>query len=390
MKRTACLTSLVLFLLATSSVRAGDIDGNRLAYLGSATAQLGVVGNAGLPVQYSESNLVANRAGLEASQIDPQLINAWGVTSCRLETERQESFEGSAQNSLFCVAAAGAGVVTIYTRSGLKIPLEVTIPAAPGLPPGTLGSPAGIVFNSTAEFVISKNGKSGPALLLIAALDGTISGWNPDVDATNAVTMVDYSANKPNRPFPAVYQGLAIGRDGHQRNVLYGVDGGGTARPPGSLSRRLRPGFCLARGSDSPFVRLLPSTEEGALEPRPPAEPAKDRPAPLASPGASCSCASSAKTSCSALAAAGARSWPSSPKGSRPGHSRAPRPANDRRLRPPATQRLLELRQDYTNLKVVATCEKADLGKTTVKLWGGSPSSIGSCRSRSRSGRTRS
>jgi len=43
MKRTACLTSLVLLLAATSRVRAGENDGDNLAYVVSATAQFGVV-----------------------------------------------------------------------------------------------------------------------------------------------------------------------------------------------------------------------------------------------------------------------------------------------------------------------------------------------------------
>jgi uncharacterized protein (TIGR03118 family) len=137
----------------------------------------------------------------------------------------RESFEGSDRDNLFCVADAFAGVATVYTHSGRSIPIVVTVPAAPGFP---AGSPAGIVFNPTSDFVISKNGKSGPAVLIFATLDGTISGWNPDVDATNAIIMVDYSLKKPNRPFPAVYTGLDIGRDSEGHNVIYAADSGNT------------------------------------------------------------------------------------------------------------------------------------------------------------------
>jgi hypothetical protein len=35
--------------------------------------------------QYVQSNLVANRTGLEAGNIDPHLLNAWGLTLCRME-----------------------------------------------------------------------------------------------------------------------------------------------------------------------------------------------------------------------------------------------------------------------------------------------------------------
>jgi hypothetical protein len=70
--------------------------------------------------------------------------------------------------------------------------------------------------------------KSGPAVLIFATLDGTISGWNPDVDATNAIIMVDYSVSEPTKPFPASYTGLAKGRDSQGRNVIYAADGGAT------------------------------------------------------------------------------------------------------------------------------------------------------------------
>src|SRR5262249_25152682 len=45
---------------------------------------------------------------------------------------------------------------------------------------------------------------SGPALFIFAAEDGTISGWNPQVDFTTAVLKVDNSATG------ALYKGLAL------------------------------------------------------------------------------------------------------------------------------------------------------------------------------------
>lgn len=185
--------------------------------------------------QYVQSNLVADPGGPPAANIDPHLFNAWGLTICQKErleghAGSQESFEGSDRDSLFCVASAfsgfvtGTAVATVYTRSGQKIPIEVTVPPGLGGPP--FGVPAGIVFNTTSEFVISENGKSGPAVLMFATLDGTISGWNPDVDATNAILIHDYSVSEPNKPFAASYSGLTMGRDSKGRNVLYAADGG--------------------------------------------------------------------------------------------------------------------------------------------------------------------
>jgi uncharacterized protein (TIGR03118 family) len=114
-------------------------------------------------------------------------------------------------------------VSTIYGRHGKPNPLVVTIPAAPGL---GIGSPTGMVANPTSEFVISKNGKSAPALFIFDSVDGTISGWNPAVDPDNAVIVVDFSKAKPKRRFPAAYYGLTVGTGGKGQTILYAADGG--------------------------------------------------------------------------------------------------------------------------------------------------------------------
>jgi uncharacterized protein (TIGR03118 family) len=65
-------------------------------------------------------------------------------------------------------------------------------------------------------------------LFLFATLDGTISGWNPSVDPTHAIIMVDNSiANKKEgEVYPASYTGLVIERNSRGQNVLYAADGG--------------------------------------------------------------------------------------------------------------------------------------------------------------------
>jgi len=80
-----------------------------------------------------------------------------------------------------------------------------------------------MVSNPNSGFVISKNGKSGPALFLFDTLDGTISGWNPEVDPDNAIIAVDNSAESP---FSASYTALAFGRNGKGEPVLYAADSG--------------------------------------------------------------------------------------------------------------------------------------------------------------------
>jgi uncharacterized protein (TIGR03118 family) len=160
--------------------------------------------------QYNQANLVSTSSPGAANN-DPNLVNPWGLAFF--------------PNGPFWVSDNGTGVSTLYDHSGASIPLVVTIPPAPSQPFGPTGFPTGIVANPTSDFVISKNGNSGPALFLFATLDGTISGWNPNVDPTNAVIIVD---NSTKSPFPASYSGLAIGRNSEGQNVIYAADGGDT------------------------------------------------------------------------------------------------------------------------------------------------------------------
>lgn len=139
---------------------------------------------------------------------DPNL-NGWGLAF--------------APNGPFCVANTATGTATFYDHNGKPLPLVITIPAAPSEPFGPIGSPTGVVYNPTSDFVISANGRSAPARFIFDTLDGTISGWNPDVDATHAIIMLD---NSTEAPFPASYTGLDLGRNSGGRNVLYAADGG--------------------------------------------------------------------------------------------------------------------------------------------------------------------
>ena len=161
--------------------------------------------------QYIQKNLVAD-VKAHAIHTDPNLINGWGLAAF--------------PHGAFWVADEGTGVSTVYGPHGRIIPLVVTVPAAPSQPFGPQGTPTGLVANSTPEFVISKNGKSGPALFIFDTEDGIISGWNPVVDPTNAVIVIDYSTTKPNRPFPASYIGLAIGQNSKNQTIIYAADGG--------------------------------------------------------------------------------------------------------------------------------------------------------------------
>jgi uncharacterized protein (TIGR03118 family) len=142
---------------------------------------------------YQQTNLVSDIPGA-ALAVDPNLVNPWGLVA--------------GPSTPWWVADNGKGKSTLYTGAGAIAPLVVEIPPPGGSPTGTVAAPTGVVFNGGSGFIVSKAGKSGPSLFIFATEDGTISGWNFNVDRTHALLMVDKSASD------AVYKGLAIGSTG--------------------------------------------------------------------------------------------------------------------------------------------------------------------------------
>ena len=126
--------------------------------------------------QFTQTNLVSDIPG-NAAFTDPNLVNAWGLSY--------------SPTGPFWVSNAGTDTSTLYTGDGTPQPLVVAIPGPAG---GAPAVPTGQVFNGTTDFVVSKDGKSGAALFIFAGATGTISGWSPTVDSTNAVIAVDNSA----------------------------------------------------------------------------------------------------------------------------------------------------------------------------------------------------
>jgi uncharacterized protein (TIGR03118 family) len=139
---------------------------------------------------YQQQNLVSNIAGIAAVN-DSNLVNPWGLSR--------------SATSPWWVSDNGTGLTTLYNGNGARFPiaspLVVTIPA----PDGGTSAPTGTVFNNSGGgFIILAGGKSGSSLFLFATEDGTIVGWNPNVNPTNGVIGVD------NSKAGAVYKGLAI------------------------------------------------------------------------------------------------------------------------------------------------------------------------------------
>jgi uncharacterized protein (TIGR03118 family) len=155
---------------------------------------------------YRQTNLVGYLPGM-ARRTDP-LLNGWGTDY--------------APGGAFCVANTSTRTATFYDGQGRSLPTVITIPSAAGLEDLPLG-PTGVVYNPTADFVISAHGRSAPATFLFDTLDGFICGWNPYVDAGHAIVMVDNSAEQP---FAASYTALTLAKNDHGRNVLYACDSG--------------------------------------------------------------------------------------------------------------------------------------------------------------------
>ena len=152
--------------------------------------------------QYTRTNLTADTQG-QGNFVDPHLRNGWGLVAVR------SSLTGS-----FWVADEATGLATVYLATGQPLGTVVTIPTSSGQ---GVGSPAGLVTNSSSSFVITQGTHSGPAKFLFSTLDGTISGYNPAVDATHAVIAVRSGA---------LYAGLAIAHT-DSGEFIYAADSAG-------------------------------------------------------------------------------------------------------------------------------------------------------------------
>jgi uncharacterized protein (TIGR03118 family) len=146
--------------------------------------------------QYTLTNLVSNQAGAAKHQ-DPLLVNAWGLAY--------------GPGGPFWISDEGTGWSTLYNDSGVNQGLEVVVPTFNGS--GT-GSPTGIVYNSSQQFSV----EGWPAIFLFATLDGTISGWAPQSNPTQAIVAVN------NWSSGAVYTGLAITNYPTGTNYLFAAD----------------------------------------------------------------------------------------------------------------------------------------------------------------------
>jgi uncharacterized protein (TIGR03118 family) len=133
-------------------------------------------------VRVTQTNLVANRDGFGAPVVDPDLLNAWGMSKFPTSPV-WVSNNHSDTSTLYLGGSADA-------PSGVaKIPLTVSM----------AGSPTGQVANTAAGFNLA-NGSA--ALFIFATEQGQIFSWNQ-----SAGTVAEQTALVPDANFKGLAQG---------------------------------------------------------------------------------------------------------------------------------------------------------------------------------------
>jgi uncharacterized protein (TIGR03118 family) len=171
-----------------------SVPGRILAFTLSLGLALACSSSAAL-AQYKLAKLTSNQSG-QAKNTDPLLVNAWGLAY--------------GPGGPFWVSDEGTGWSTLYDGMGDPQGLQVVVPAFNG---SSGGSPSGIVYNGSQEF----NVEGWASIFLFATLDGTISGWAPQSNPTQAIVAVN------NWSSGAVYTGLAI-TNYSSGNFLFAAD----------------------------------------------------------------------------------------------------------------------------------------------------------------------
>lgn len=152
-------------------------------------------------VGFTVANLVSDLRGV-AAHTDANLVNPWGFA----ETP----------GGRFQVAANGTGVTLRLNAEGATLGHAVVLQPPLGSTPGTTTSPNGTFLNTTSDFVISDDGKSGPAEFIFSTEDGTLVAFNPKVDPKEAILAFQASDG-------AVYKLLAEASNS-QGNFLFATD----------------------------------------------------------------------------------------------------------------------------------------------------------------------
>jgi len=144
---------------------------------------------------YTATILTSDIANISANT-DANLDNPWGLVA--------------SSSGPWWVSDNGTGLSTIYNGSGGPQSLVVTIPSWTGSGPGV---PSGIASNNTNDFQLSSG---NPATFLFVSEDGTVQGWNHNVNPTESLIEVNNFGS-------AVYKGMALASAGGA-NYIYATN----------------------------------------------------------------------------------------------------------------------------------------------------------------------
>jgi uncharacterized protein (TIGR03118 family) len=145
-------------------------------------------------VAVTQTNLVANRDGFGAAIVDPDLLNAWGMS--KFPTSPVWVSNNHSMSSTLYLGGSAADPAAVTKR-----PLTVSMD----------GSPTGQVANGSAGFTLT-NGND--ALFIFATEEGKVFGWNQAAGTTAEQDAMVPGAN---------FKGLAQGSVG-AASFLYAAD----------------------------------------------------------------------------------------------------------------------------------------------------------------------
>lgn len=143
---------------------------------------------------YGQVNLVADVSGYNSKTIDNSLANAWGL-----------AFNPDGN---IWVAANHSGVATEYNNKGSIVHPSITIPSPSSVP----GSPTGMVYNTTSDFIIPNSNQKSQ--YIFASEDGLILAWS---NGNSAIKVADRTSNN------SVYKGLTLANNG-RASYLFATD----------------------------------------------------------------------------------------------------------------------------------------------------------------------
>jgi len=142
---------------------------------------------------FERVDLAADRGGLAPFE-DPNLVNPIGL-------------QLSPSNS-FWASNNGSATATFYEGSGLPLPagqpLAVQMPVPASAAVDARAHVTGIAYNRYGGLTITSAGQTDSARFLFVTEEGTILGYNSDLDRESALIALDNSASG------AVYRGLTI------------------------------------------------------------------------------------------------------------------------------------------------------------------------------------